>query len=88
VDNFPTLPKSDAGLPVPSTLLLATSIPVHWPKRLPRINGDTRRRSRRLREKLEKLDLIRYAPAIREAQRRVIDKIERQIFANTTEHRT
>ena len=39
------------------------------PNRMPRINGDTRRRKRRLREKLDKLDLIRYAPAIRAAQR-------------------
>lgn len=54
--------------------------------RQPRINGDTRRRKRRLREKLEKLDMIRYAPAIQaaaaEMKRRVMDKLEREIFAN------
>jgi len=73
---------------VPFTALLATSIPCpRWMEhRQPRINGDTRRRKRRLREKLAKLDAIRYAPAIRaaadEMKRRVIDKIEREIFAN------
>jgi ribosomal protein L25 (general stress protein Ctc) len=55
--------------------------------RQPRLNGDTRRRKRRLREKLAKRDAIRYAPAIRavaaELKRRVMDKIEREIFANS-----
>jgi hypothetical protein len=89
VNNFPTMPRADAGLPVPCTRLLATSIPVpRWMEhRQPRINGDTRRRKRRLRDKLAKLDAILYAPAIRaaaaELKRRVIDKIEREIFANS-----
>jgi hypothetical protein len=77
--------KKDLGQ-VPCISLLATSIPLHLPRRLPQINGDTRRRKRRLREKLEKLDAIRYAPAIRaataEMKRRVMDKIERELFAN------
>ena len=81
-----------SGAQVPCSSLLATSIPLHLPRRLPRINGDTRRRKRRLREKLEKLDAIWYAPAIRaaaaEMKRRVMDKIEREIFANNTPHRS
>lgn len=84
--NYPVYGQSGAGTPSLSIGLLATTIPVRWPKRLPRINGDTRRRKRRLREKLAKLDAIRYAPAIRaaaaEMKRRVMDKIEREIFAN------
>jgi hypothetical protein len=87
VNNFPTMPQAAAGLPVPCTRLLATSIPLHLPKRLPRLNGDTRRRKRRLREKMEKKDKIRYVPAIRtvaaEIKLRVMDKIEREIFANS-----
>lgn len=65
MNNFPTMPQAAAGLPVPCTRLLATSIPLHLPKLLPRLNGDTRRRKRRLREKLEKKDAINYGPAIR-----------------------
>jgi hypothetical protein len=52
--------------------------------RQPRLNGDTRHRKRRLREKLAKLDTIRYAATIRaaaaEMKRRVTDRIEREIF--------
>lgn len=83
MNNFPTMPQADAGLPVPCTRLLATSIPLpRWMEhRQPRLNGDTRRRKRRLREKLARLDEIRYAPSIRaaaaEMKRRVMDKIER-----------
>jgi len=79
--------RSD-GMEITSTDLLATSIPVKF--RLPpgsaRLNGDTRRRKRRLREKLAKRDAIKYGPALRataaEMKRRVTDKIEREIFAN------
>lgn len=92
MNDFPTMPRADAGLPVPCTRLLATSIPLHLPRRLPRINGDTRRRKRRLREKLEKLDAIRYAPAIlaaaAEMKGRVMDKIEREILANAVREGT
>ena len=76
--------QNASGAQVPCISLLAASIPCQrWMEhRQTRINGDTRRRKRRLREKLAKLDAIRYAPAIRAAavgiKRRVIDKIERQ----------
>ncbi len=96
MNNWPTMPQTADGLPVPCTrlLLLTTSFPVHLPKRLPRINGDTRRRKRRLREKLEKKDAIKYGPAIRawvfEQQRRInnefIDNLRMTaspLFANT-----
>ena len=59
------------------------------PLRVPRINGDTRRRKRRLREKLEKKDAIRYAPEIRAAceefKRRLKEKIERRLFKGSKE---
>ena len=88
--NYPVYGQVGAGTPSLSIGLLATSIPVKF--RLPphnsRLTGDTRRRKRRLREKLAKLDAIRYAPAIRaaaaEMKRRVMDKIEREIFANAS----
>lgn len=76
MNDFLTMPNAAAGLPVPYTRL-ATSIPCpRWmDHRQPRINGDTRRRKRRLREKLAKQDAIRYAPAIRawvtDQQRRI-----------------
>jgi hypothetical protein len=84
---------SDTGLPVPSTLLLltSTSIPLHLPKRLPRLNGDTRRRKARLRKKLEKQDRIRFAPVIRNVvagmKLAVIGKLERELFANAATER-
>jgi hypothetical protein len=44
-------------------------IPPRWTEhRQPRINGDTRRRKRRLREKLAKKDQIKYGPMIRVMQ--------------------
>lgn len=95
MNNFPTMPQAAAGLPVPCTRLLATSIPrPRWEDhRQPRLNGDTRRRKRRLREKLEKKDSIKYGPAIRawvaEQKRRIenefIDNLRmtaNPIFAN------
>jgi len=90
--NYPVYSQSGAGTPSLSIGLLATSIPVNFrlPSRNARLNGDTRRRKRRLREKLAKRDAIRYAPAIREAaaemKRRVTDKIECEIFANAEHH--
>lgn len=97
MNNFQTMPQAAAGLPVPCTRLLATSIPLHLPKRLPRINGDTRRRKRRLREKLEKKDAVKYGSAIRawvEDQKRRIDNefidnlrmTARPMFANVSPH--
>lgn len=60
--------QTPAGASVTCLSLLATSIPCpRWmERRQPRINGDTRRRKRRLREKLAKRDAIKYGPAIRE----------------------
>jgi hypothetical protein len=50
--------------------------------RQPRINGDTRRRKRRLREKLAKLDAIRYAPAILAWAADQKRRIENEFFDN------
>ena len=51
---------------------------VPWrPGRLPRIGGDTRKRKRRLRRKLEKRDFVKYLPAIKvlvEKMRRDLDE--------------
>jgi hypothetical protein len=41
------------------------SVPLHLPRRLPRINGDMRRRKKRLRRKLEKRDAVEYANVIK-----------------------
>jgi len=57
------------------------------PNRMPRLNGDTRRRKKRLRKKLAKLDYARFAPLIEAAAglmwRRVKDRVENEIFAGT-----
>jgi len=58
----------------------------YMPKLPLRINGDMRKRKRRLREKLAKQDAIRYSSWMdvlnEEMRRRVIDKIEHEIFAD------
>ena len=40
---------------------MTTSIPLHFPTRLPRLNGDTRRRKRRLRAEVGKV-LAKHQP--------------------------
>jgi hypothetical protein len=56
------------------TGLLATSITIHFPERLPLLNGDTRRRKRRLHKKLSKLDAMQYARRVEyKSEHRKID---------------
>ena len=67
------MPVLNVGFPIPRWMDYSQ----------PRINGDTRRRKRRIREKLAKQDAIRYAPAIQyaaaEIKRRVIGRVEHEI---------
>ena len=59
-------------------------VTLRFPCGFVRMNGDTRRRKRRLRNKLDKKLAIRYGPAIfaevEEIKRRVTDKIEMDLF--------
>ena len=57
-------------------------IPIHFPKRQRRINGDTRRRKTRIRKKLEKQDIIKYGPIIRKQYEEMKSAAQNQIIDN------
>jgi hypothetical protein len=68
--------------PVPSTPLFGRKINLRPTRldRLPRINGDTRRRRRRLAKKLAKKDEIRFMGAIEYARRRLGAHVETEFL--------
>ena len=57
-----------------------TTYELNLSRRLPRINGDTRWRKKRLRKKFAKLDAVRFAPEIKAATDAIIKRMEDDIM--------
>jgi hypothetical protein len=80
--DWPTVPSpGPESTPVIVLVSSSTTVPFRLPKRLPRWNGDTRRRKRRLREKLAKLDAIRYGPAIKTWTRMMTKRFDYSFYS-------
>lgn len=67
------------GIRCDITNLTDVTYQLHLPRRTPRINGDTRRRKRRLRDKIAKRDKATYAGVMRWASALIRDGVVRAI---------